>query len=268
MRLSLALLLAFISVQLSSQDILILRNGDEVEATVSKVTLSEIEYSIFNSTDSSMQSINKSDVFLIKYSSGVVSLINNEISNKSESENTQSDTPILYPYDGSQIAGVVGAKYIGAGVSALGVIITTLNDENVGTVLIYGGSMLYTACQIIQDIKTATLGHAVGDLYDQERRRFGISKKKKNIEDPAHNPEWEFLNPEVKDEENVELGPLKLTVGCALIYTNKEGIEFEATLKFYDSSNRYYFIKYINEFGKTKAKTIYPKNYNKIRLAD
>lgn len=267
MRIYLILLLTFIGTHLFSQDILILRNGGELEATVSKVTLTAVEYTSFNSQDSTINTIDKSEVFLIKYNSGVVSYINTEVSNIPSGENAKSDTPLLAPYDGSQIAGVVGTKYVGLGISTVGVLITTENPQSiVGPAMLYGGSLLYTICQIIQDVKTAVLGRAVGDLYEQERRRFGPNKKKKNINDPAHDPEWEFVDT-VIEEETVELGPLKLTAGCKLLYTNKNEEEFDATLQFYNELNEYYFLKYIDD-GRERTKIIYPKNYNKIRLAE
>ncbi len=68
------LLLAFFSffsvLACQAQDILIKRNGDELEVKVQEISLNEIKYKRFDNLEGPLISVAKSDVFMIKYENG------------------------------------------------------------------------------------------------------------------------------------------------------------------------------------------------------
>ena len=119
------------------------------------------------------------------------------------------------------------------------------------------GSIFYTVFQIIQDIKTARLGHAVGDLYELERRSNQNNRVKSSSVEIENSPTIE----EVKMDSN-KLGPLNFELSDKLLYTNKKGISFDATLMYFDGN--YYFINYTVD-GKEKSKAIYPGNFHRLK---
>lgn len=53
-----------------AQDILIKRNGDEIEVKVQEIALNEIKYKRFDNLEGPLISISKNDVFMIKYENG------------------------------------------------------------------------------------------------------------------------------------------------------------------------------------------------------
>ena len=70
-------------------DVIILKSGDEVKGKVIEITLTEIKYKKCDNPNGPTISINKKDVFIIKYSNGTKDIINSVSSNKSEQENNQ-----------------------------------------------------------------------------------------------------------------------------------------------------------------------------------
>lgn len=66
----LAIIIFICVVRAYSQDIMILRNGDEIMAKIAKVSNVEIEYKKWKNQDGPIYTINKDEVFLIKYSNG------------------------------------------------------------------------------------------------------------------------------------------------------------------------------------------------------
>ncbi len=59
----------------SAQDVIIFRNGNEVQAKVSEVGTSEIKYQRFDNLSGPVYTINKKDVFMIKYENGTKDII-------------------------------------------------------------------------------------------------------------------------------------------------------------------------------------------------
>lgn len=53
-----------------SQDIISVRDGDDILATITKVGPTEVEYKKFDNPDGPLYSILKSDILLIKYENG------------------------------------------------------------------------------------------------------------------------------------------------------------------------------------------------------
>ncbi|HNW89986.1 MAG TPA: hypothetical protein PKN48_10005 [Bacteroidales bacterium] len=55
---------------LQAQDVIFKKNGDEVQAKIEEVGVSEIKYKKFDNQDGPLYTILKSDVFMIKYANG------------------------------------------------------------------------------------------------------------------------------------------------------------------------------------------------------
>ena len=66
---SLALLSSFI-VSVSAQDVLIKRNGDELEVKVIEVLIESLKYKKYSNMDGPLYTMSKTDVFMIKYENG------------------------------------------------------------------------------------------------------------------------------------------------------------------------------------------------------
>ncbi len=71
--------LAFVIIALSSnaQDVMIFRNGDEVNVKVTEVSLTEVKYKRGDVPDGPVYTVLKNDVFMIKYPNGVKEVFNN-----------------------------------------------------------------------------------------------------------------------------------------------------------------------------------------------
>lgn len=54
----------------AAQDVITMKNGEEVKANVTEVTSSEIKYKRFDNPDGPTYTIRKSDAFMIKYKNG------------------------------------------------------------------------------------------------------------------------------------------------------------------------------------------------------
>ncbi len=72
MKLRLLLLIGFIvsAKIISAQDVIVFKNGDEVQAKVKEVTPSEIKYIRFDNQNGPVYTIGRQDVFMIKYENG------------------------------------------------------------------------------------------------------------------------------------------------------------------------------------------------------
>jgi hypothetical protein len=67
-----------------SQDILVLRNGDEVEVKVLEIKLSEIKYKKLNNLDGPIYTEEKINVFMIKYENGAKDVFNHDTQTKTD----------------------------------------------------------------------------------------------------------------------------------------------------------------------------------------
>lgn len=63
---------------LSAQDLLMLRSGDEIKAKVMEITNTEIKYKKYDNVNGPTISINKSEVFMIKYENGAKDVFKEE----------------------------------------------------------------------------------------------------------------------------------------------------------------------------------------------
>lgn len=63
-------LLALVSLSAFAQDIIICRNGDEIQSKVLKISKTEVEYKKWTNQDGPAYTIEKAEVFMIKYQNG------------------------------------------------------------------------------------------------------------------------------------------------------------------------------------------------------
>jgi len=59
------------SASINAQDVIILKNGQEIHAKVTEITLSEIKYKQFEHLDGPTRTVSKNDVFVIIYENGI-----------------------------------------------------------------------------------------------------------------------------------------------------------------------------------------------------
>ena len=62
-----------------AQDVILKRNGEEVQVKVQEISLHEIKYKRFDNLDGPMISISKRDVFMIKYENGTKEVFNEAV---------------------------------------------------------------------------------------------------------------------------------------------------------------------------------------------
>ena len=86
-KLLLLLTLSAITIIAFSQDNIVLKNGDEINAKISEVGESNIKYRKFNNQDGPIYTKSKDEIFYIKYSNGEKEMFTNNVNNKS-SNNT------------------------------------------------------------------------------------------------------------------------------------------------------------------------------------
>lgn len=81
------ILLSCITNYLFSQDLIVLKNGDEIKSKVLEITPAEIKYKKFDNLDGPTVTILKTDVFMIKYQNGTKEVINNTNTSSLGNEN-------------------------------------------------------------------------------------------------------------------------------------------------------------------------------------
>lgn len=119
-KLMLATLIIF-TVQLYSQDYIMLVNGDEIEAKVLEINDKSIKYKKFSNINGPTYTMDKSEIFLIKYQSGDKDVFNAGSSNNSGGNNSNFgfDSPTEFRYDSDigtpncQVQKPYGAKIYG-----------------------------------------------------------------------------------------------------------------------------------------------------------
>jgi hypothetical protein len=79
---------------LFSQDILVLKNGDEIQSKIIEINPLEIKYKKFDNPDGPIILVNKTDVFMIKYQNGTKDLINNNLSKENESKSEKNKSSL------------------------------------------------------------------------------------------------------------------------------------------------------------------------------
>jgi len=94
----LAILFFTLAVSVSAQDMIVLINGNVIEAKVEEISPTEIKYRHFDNLNGPLIIINKSDVYSIKYENGVVDVINSPVNvEKIKGALPKSTTPLLDP---------------------------------------------------------------------------------------------------------------------------------------------------------------------------
>ncbi len=99
MKIELSIVLCLMGVQFFSQDIIIKKNGEEIQAKVSTVSDAKIEYKKWSNQEGPTYSINKHEVFMIKYINGNKDVFNNDpqtISPSSSSTPEENSLPNQY----------------------------------------------------------------------------------------------------------------------------------------------------------------------------
>ena len=82
--------LVAMGISMYAQDVITLRNGDEIKAKVTEITSSEIKYKRFDNFDGPTVVIAKSDVFFINYENGTREVFNTVAANESSVSLTPS----------------------------------------------------------------------------------------------------------------------------------------------------------------------------------
>ncbi|MEM8568523.1 MAG: hypothetical protein AAGF85_18835 [Bacteroidota bacterium] len=90
MKYTLMLLLGFVSFSLIGQDMIVKKNGDEIQAVVLEVLSSEIKYKKFDNKEGPTYTIGKKNVFMIRYENGTKDVFNES---NTPSSLSRSETP-------------------------------------------------------------------------------------------------------------------------------------------------------------------------------
>ncbi|MBK6566905.1 MAG: hypothetical protein IPG18_17315 [Saprospiraceae bacterium] len=85
------ILTSILTLNLQSQDIIVFKNGDELESKVTEVLPDAIKYKKWDNIDGPMYSAFKSEVFMIKYKNGTKDIFNTSQLQPSSSDNSNND---------------------------------------------------------------------------------------------------------------------------------------------------------------------------------
>jgi len=86
------LILCAISSNAFAQDVIVLKTGDEIKATVSEVAIDVIKYKKFENLEGPDYTIKKSDVFMIKYANGTKDVFNTQAETPAALAGTEAQT--------------------------------------------------------------------------------------------------------------------------------------------------------------------------------
>ena len=86
-------MLSLATLKVAAQDIIVMRNGDEVEAKVTKVGTTEVEYHKWSNQDGPIYTAAKSDVFMIKYKNGEKDIFNTSDKHKETQQLSNESGP-------------------------------------------------------------------------------------------------------------------------------------------------------------------------------
>lgn len=70
MKLGTTLLIIFISISVNSQDLIFLKNGDEIESRIIEVSISQVSFKKESNLNGPIYKISINEIFMIKYSNG------------------------------------------------------------------------------------------------------------------------------------------------------------------------------------------------------
>ena len=88
----LTVLLAFAAVAVA-QDVITLKNGDEINGKVTKVTPTEIEYKLASNPDGPTYTKAVSEIFMVKYENGQKDVFNNTPEPAKQQQQVTVDIP-------------------------------------------------------------------------------------------------------------------------------------------------------------------------------
>ena len=103
MKIGLTITFCLISISTFAQDIIIKRNGDEIQAKVLTVSDSKIDYKKWSNQGGPTYTVSKDDVFMIKYINGDKDVFNNDsrptvqTASSTKDENSSSYKYIIKP---------------------------------------------------------------------------------------------------------------------------------------------------------------------------
>ncbi|MHA8096767.1 hypothetical protein U8591_06480 [Aquirufa antheringensis] len=123
--LSLFVFIFILIVKVNGQDIITKKNGDDIQAKVIEITLTELKYKNFNNLDGPLISILKSDVIFVKYENGTKDVFADEKPSPTNSRTTILEaTSSDEDEDDAAMVGKADAKryyrgYTGAGSGTL-----------------------------------------------------------------------------------------------------------------------------------------------------
>jgi len=72
----------------------------------------------------------------------------------------------------------------------------------------------------------------------------------------------------VMEDESVLENPLNIKLGDKLLYTDRKGNEYNATLVFYRPDANYYHIRYVTKNGVSKTKALYRNQFDSLKIID
>ena len=87
-------MLSLSALNVAAQDIIVMRNGDEVEAKVTKVGTTEVEYHKWSNQDGPVYTVAKSDVFMVKYKNGEKDVFDNVTAKSDNSPKSESNSSV------------------------------------------------------------------------------------------------------------------------------------------------------------------------------
>lgn len=99
----LCIILLFSGAQLYSQDLIILKNGNDIEAKVLEINSKNIDYKKYSNINGPTYHLDKSEIFMIKYQSGDKDMFTNNVSGDKPETSTNSETnrPTEFIYNSS-----------------------------------------------------------------------------------------------------------------------------------------------------------------------
>lgn len=85
-------MLSLAAINVAAQDIIVMRNGDEVEAKVVKVSSNEVEYHKWSNLEGPVYSVAKTDVFMVKYKNGEKDVFDNVTAKSDNAPKSESNS--------------------------------------------------------------------------------------------------------------------------------------------------------------------------------
>lgn len=161
------LIVFLLSVICNSQDVIIMKNGDEIQSKVSEINIEQIKYKKFDSPDGPVYIIPKSDVLLIQYENGEKDIFTNKEPEVSNIESPSNED--LFSL-GESDASKYYKGYRGAGT---GTLITGLVSPLIGLIPAISTSSTQP--------KIENLNYPNEELFKNSQYYEGYTKKAKKI---------------------------------------------------------------------------------------